>query len=768
MRKFYSALLPLIVISILQIRNTAAQHEYDVWYFGGNAGMDFTSGLPVNLTNGKVNTVEGSASISDSSGNLLFYTDGVSVWNKLHNVMTNGNGLNGGASSSQSALILQQPGSDSLYYIFTVGEAQTNGLQYSIVDMSLQSGDGEVVVKNVLLLSNTTEKLTATFHSNGTDYWIITHQMNNKKYDAYLFDATGVNVTPVESNLGALHNSEVGYMKCSHSGSRIAVAVHSPGNFFELSDFDKSTGIVSNPVFFAAPPSAFGGYGIEFSPNDSILYGSVYTPGILVQWDLSSNNDSIIKASQVSLDTSTNIYLFAMQLANDGKIYIAKYLDPYLAVINDPNVYGSGCNFVDNGFDLSPKQSQAGLPNCFPGFFAANIFPSAQFTVSSAQGCINTCVDFTDQSLNGPTSWQWSFPGANPSSSTDQNPANICYASSGSFDVTLIVSNASGSDTILLPSYITILPPPAVTISQINDTLFATLAQSYQWFFDGYAIAGDTQAITINQTGEYIVVVTDSSGCFASDTFIVTNISSPGFSVNDTSVCEKFCIDFTDQSTNNPTTWQWFFPGGNPASSNDQNPASVCYATPGTYDVTLITTNANGNDTLTLSNYITVIPTPAAPIISQAGYTLTSTSSISYQWQLNSVDIPGATNQSYTVLQSGLYTVVVSDLNGCKNSSSVDILISGIDEVQDDANIFIAPNPSNGNFSIELMNDFNNDHVSVNVLNALGQKVFTSVDKFSGIKWKKDIDLVDLARGVYLIQVKTNNNSWVKILIIEH
>src|SRR6185436_12468050 len=103
----------------------------------------------------------------------------------------------------------------------------------------------------------------------------------------------------------------------------------------------------------------------------------------------------------------------------------------------------------------------------------------------------------------------------------------------------------------------------------------------------------------------------------------------------------------------------------------------------------LITSGANGNDTLTLMNYITVYPTPPFPTITQAGYTLTSSPANSYQWQFNSIDIPGATNQSYTILQTGYYTVVIGDSNGCKNSTTVYVLISGVDEMNSDVNLFI-------------------------------------------------------------------------------
>ncbi|MEO5673748.1 MAG: kelch repeat-containing protein [Chitinophagales bacterium] len=244
---------------------------------------------------------------------------------------------------------------------------------------------------------------------------------------------------------------------------------------------------------------------------------------------------------------------------------------------------------------------------------------------------------------------------------------------------------------------------------------------------------------------------------------------------SDTSVCEKFCIDFNDQSTNNPTSWQWIFPGGTPASSNDQNPAGICYATPGIYDVTLITANANGSDTLTLSNYITVNPTPAFPSITQVGYTLTSSFATSYQWQFNSYDIPGATNQSYTVLQSGLYTVVISDSNGCINSVSKEVIITGIDDVADNIPVSIYPNPSAGVFIVELMQEKSGDEVLLHVMNLLGQTVFSSVEKLSTAEWKKEINLSKLESGIYYIEIKTGDaaaNTYLlrikqKILIVK-
>jgi hypothetical protein len=140
---------------------------------------------------------EGSASISDASGNLLFYTDGITVWNKNNSVMVNGTGLYAGSSSTQAALIVPLPGSSTIYYIFTVAQQLSfGGFCYSIVDISLQSGNGEVTQKKYSPLSQCTEKITAVCHSNGTDLWVITHGWNSNEFKSYLLGSTGLSTTP--------------------------------------------------------------------------------------------------------------------------------------------------------------------------------------------------------------------------------------------------------------------------------------------------------------------------------------------------------------------------------------------------------------------------------------------------------------------------------------------------------------------------------------------------------------------------------------------
>jgi hypothetical protein len=163
-----------------------------------------------------------------------------------------------------------------------------------------------------------------------------------------------------------------------------------------------------------------------------------------------------------------------------------------------------------------------------------------------------------------------------------------------------------------------------------------------------------------------------------------------------------------------------------------------------------------------LSDFITVNPTPAIPTITQTGYTLTSSAAANYQWQFNSVDIPGATNQSYAVTQTGYYTVFITDQNGCSASATTYVLITEIENVPGDENILIYPNPSNGNFVVEYSNGIGGDEMEINIHNTLGQLVFSSKEKINSTDGKVEIDLCKgdarhcvSTNGVYFIEIKT-------------
>lgn len=253
---------------------------------------------------------------------------------------------------------------------------------------------------------------------------------------------------------------------------------------------------------------------------------------------------------------------------------------------------------------------------------------------------------------------------------------------------------------------------------------------------------------------------------FCDTTLQQPTTSFPSFAATDTSICEKFCINYQDSSANNPTAWQWFFPGGTPSSATDQNPGPICYFIAGSYDVTLVTTNADGNDTLTLPGYITVFPTPDIPTITQVDYTLTSSPAFSYQWQLNGVDMPGATNQSYTVPGSGYYTVVVSNPDSCiAASSTLYVLVTGMDQPADADLFYIYPNPGRDVFTIMIKNGEKGD-ITIEISNALGRKIESHEAKVLTTFFEWQTDLSPYPAGDYTVTAKTGSHVYQRHLVL--
>lgn len=378
-----------------------AQKEASNWYFGTNAGINFDvdAGTVTTVSDGALSTEEGCTSISDSNGNLLFYTDGRTVYNATHAIMQNGSGLKGDASSTQSALIVPKPNDANIYYIFTVDTPAIDGIDtgfnYFEVDMTLDGGLGGIVNNNgINLLTNTSEKLSAVLKDcNSQDIWVITFADVNggnshDSFFAYRVTTTGVNTTPVISTFNININEDRGYLKFSPSGTQLACANVSSGLL--LLDFDLDTGVASNlqtiNPFFTSPNGAQQQpYGIEFSPNNELLYVSTYFTtnsnnsdpnsqyGGLLQYDLTATN---INASEIIID-ERQTYRGGLQLGPDGKMYRAmsnSYTNgsPFLSVVNNPNQIGLGCDYIHNGISLNGNSRQ-GLPPFITSFFSENI-----------------------------------------------------------------------------------------------------------------------------------------------------------------------------------------------------------------------------------------------------------------------------------------------------------------------------------------------------------------------------------------------------------
>jgi len=247
----------LILLSVFKWSNAQDYRRTENWYFGDKAGLSFATNPPTPLIDGAMNTVEGCATISDTAGNLLFYTNGVTAWNKNHQVMQNGTGLMGHESSTQSSLIVPQPGNDSLYFLFTTDGAGLfqKVFQYTTVNIYENAGLGKVVSKNNVLVDLVCEKLTATHHVNGKDIWVLVHGFPNDSFYAYLINEHGLINCPIISKTGSVHGipnqlGEItrfdaqGAMKFNIKGNLLAVSVFGL-NKIEVFGFDNNSGGLS-------------------------------------------------------------------------------------------------------------------------------------------------------------------------------------------------------------------------------------------------------------------------------------------------------------------------------------------------------------------------------------------------------------------------------------------------------------------------------------------------------------------------------------------
>jgi hypothetical protein len=377
----------ILVFLVFHSAELIGKNEALNWYFGDKAVLTFNTpdGNPIPLNGSMLSTLEGCSSISDTNGNLLLYTDGVGVWNKKHELLNPKQILFGHYSSSQSALIVQKPKSNNIYYIFTVdaGEYVENidtslyenrGLNYSIVDMSLNGGLGAITDYNILIAKPVTEKLSSVFHQNGSDIWILSHEWASKNYLAVLLTEEGIKQTVLSE--GAINHSGdperyIGCMKAAPNGKYVVTTVQGLSNF-EISEFDDLSGIVKNSLKISTD-NRVENYGIEFSPSSKLLYIADYAKKTLHQFDIANFDTSSIRSSETLIYKDTVSHsLGGLQIAPNGRIYLALNQRKHLACIMNPDIKGEECNFVYESvylFDDYGIKSRHGLPNLNQSYY---------------------------------------------------------------------------------------------------------------------------------------------------------------------------------------------------------------------------------------------------------------------------------------------------------------------------------------------------------------------------------------------------------------
>lgn len=484
-----------------------AQSPADWWYFGDKAGIHFESSGPVADTNGALITLEGCASISNSQGNLLFYTDGTYVFNSQHDTMPNGIGLFGSSSSTQSAIIVPKPGDISKFYVITAAINQYVGLNYSLVDMNLEGGLGDIDTseKNIPLLTNTRENIAAVKHANGVDYWVLTHKYESDTMAAFKISSSGVNTTPVYTATGDSLMAYVGSLKGSPNG-KLLVLANGYGNSgldeLKIMEFNNSTGEITNSTFIGST-LLVGAYGTEFSTNNKVLYVSDgfvgFANGRITQYDVSVFDSTLIASSEYIVADSVS--WGQIQMGPDGKIYSTtslgyeQGLDSFLQRINSPNTLGVGCDFELKAVYLGGRAGKMGLPPFVSSFFVAS------FDIINV--CIGDSTKFTvDTALIDSMYWNFGDPNSGVSNTSNNFFPSHQFSDTGTYTITLIATRDTLSDTVIQQVYI--YPRQFIDLGSdttvCRGTLIEFLAKqpyaSYEWHdnttADSFLTTGDT------------------------------------------------------------------------------------------------------------------------------------------------------------------------------------------------------------------------------------------------------------------------------------
>jgi gliding motility-associated-like protein len=530
----------LISFFILIFLNSFAQKESYNWYFGSMAGISFNNGAPTSLLNSSMSHNFGCATISDSIGNLLFYTNGMTVWNKNHQPMPNGSGLLGSVTGYQNCMIVPIPEKSDQYYIFTVGTCDDLnltcvGLHYSVLKLNLNNGLGDIdpLYKNIPLTQSdkAIEKITAVRHSNGKDFWIIVRNLSepDNEFHSYNISGLGINSIPVRSSclifVPPFHEANRGALKISPDGNFIvSLNVYAFSGTYgnEIGFFDATNGQID--LTFTFLPVNFDEHGAEFSPNNHFLYISnpaQNSQNRILQFDITKLSDvSTFMASQIEIGAGGRSS--CLQAGPDGKIYVARHNKEYLGVINNPELQGTACDYDSLGVYLGGRYCKYSLPQFIQTYFLRFEYEG---------NCVNGIFTFTPNFNPVPDSIHWDFgdPASGASNySNDLNPQHT-YSEGGDYTVIVFVRFPDGrTETATREVNVSDLPHPypgndTIVCEGTLVTLLATPGfESYLW-----NTGSISSAITVADTGYYWIEAMNAEGCTGRDTVHVAWFAEP-------------------------------------------------------------------------------------------------------------------------------------------------------------------------------------------------------------------------------------------------
>jgi gliding motility-associated-like protein len=693
------------------------------WYFGNNAGIKFTNGSATADDKGKIDTKEGVSSIADVNGNLLFYTDGRTIYFKDGKPMASltKDTLGGSSISTQSAVIVPQPscqGCQSIYYVFTTTEI--NGkkqLSYSVVDIRQNKGQGKVIEKNVVLEDEpSTEQVISHYVKKDSTYWVISHDYGTDSIRLRRVTKNGVSISTVikiGSRIDSTFKGE-GYLKVSKDGTKLAVAI--PGgtrNLVEVYDFADSTGAITNKKVIDLGPAPPTVYGVEFSPDSKTLFVTMKADTVkkvgsyssLLRFDLTSGDTAIIRKSKFTLDSTKKEYYGAVQLGPDGRIYVAVQGSKFLGVIKLPNdtVSTKSLNkdyYDRNGLNLNSKTSQLGLPTTYSITDEKN----EGVGITAGDTCLGSPTSFQtnhlcgDKLKNNRTDWRFykgevpqdgkpvGSPIATIQGGDGDNGLQTSYTfkDPGKYYVVVNMGNRCKPDTMLPPQPFEVKPLPKPDLgndialcasSVVLDSKVKLDSTHYFWFQNRKFLPKDSlQKLTAKQSGNYVVLV-ENRGCVGIDSVKVTLAQAKALNLGpDTLICigSPIVLDASN-AAGTGSTFLW---------STGATTAKIIVASAGNYTVTVTTpigtTSCKTSDAIVVRVRpkpvfsVNKIPPTACNTANGEIKVVGFPAGYNFTWSQNGKTIPTTgVGDGLIGLTTGTYKVTIKSATSCDTTVSI-------------------------------------------------------------------------------------------------
>jgi len=791
----------------VEFTNTSTNSQNYLWNFGDGNSSTATNPTHTYATTGTYIVTLNSS--NDCSDNTSSQTINLST-SPIAGIGTS-NSPEGCASYTIDFISTSENNPTSYAWTFEGGSPATSSAQNpTVVYNNTGSFDVQLIVTNALgadtlflqdyVLISTIPQGSFNFIKDGLD---VTFVNNIQNADSYLWDF-GDNNSSTEEN--PLHTYDV---------EGIYNVILTSENSCGSSQFSQTVSIILPPVAGFTVNTATGCDPLEVqftnssspnttqwqwtfpggNPSSSTLQNPLVTYGQSGQYDVTlivsnaAGQDQMINTDYITVNT---IPTSAFDLTMDGNI-INVTNTGLGATTTEWNINNGVFTFVGQSLQYLAGQNgsytiqQTNSNDCGSASSVrvvnVNVFPVASFSVGDQNNCAPATITFTNTSINT-EEVLWTFEGGTPTTSTELSPS-ILYSSPGTYNVELRISNQYGENTTTRTIEIIDVPQAsfgsllnAATVTFNNTTPGSN--NTFSWNFgDGNSSTQRNPSHTYGSAGEYVVVLTATNQCGSKtiiDTILIDDrFPSVAIDANLISGCAPLTVEFEDQSTNNPTTWNWTFEGGNPTNSTEQNPV-VVYENEGVYPVSLRVTNDFGTSTLLLDNYIIVYGTPTASFdisLDDGSLDCNYTGNLvsNYLWDFGDGNTSNEKSPSHRYSKSGDFNIVLIVSNDCGSdtiSRSVNVTLSSVNNILNDKNVVIVPNPSMGIFTIKMQNA-QNQKLVIYLTDMMGREINKWSTFISQNAEDFQVDATNLPSGQYLVRIINQNNEIItkKVVIIE-